>query len=142
MSLPTATDLFESGLAPPATAHLEALIRQHLELATRDVDMTSDTPPSSPPETPSSSSNPGALLNEVGEYLTRTAMVWSSLTEKLMKGPHIDRVTLEVHENSRTESRLSDFTAIVAMDMDIGRLRYEEPPLFPSLDFVPSPPFR
>ncbi|KAK5995125.1 hypothetical protein PT974_03519 [Cladobotryum mycophilum] len=119
----TNTRLFESGLAtPPVTPCLDALIRKHLEIAARDIVMNSSHTPPSPPSEPPSASNAG-LVNEMGDYLIRTAMLWSQLTENLMQGSHIDLAALEILEQTRTTTHCADLTAVAAMDASLSRLR-------------------
>lgn len=124
MSLPPEADLFESGLDTyrPSPA-LQTLLRQYLEAARSDIKMSASSPPT-PPPAPMSSSESAALLNELGEYFTRTAKMWSSLTEQLMRGPHIDVAMAEALEHTHTQTSFSSLNAAAAVDIEIGRLRY------------------
>ncbi|CEJ91020.1 hypothetical protein VHEMI06764 [[Torrubiella] hemipterigena] len=123
MSLPPEADLFESGLDTykPSLA-LQALLRQYLEAARSDIKMSASSPPT-PPPAPMSSSESAALLNELGEYFTRTAKMWSSLTEQLMRGPHIEVAMNEALEHSHSQTAFSNLNAAAAIDLEIGRLR-------------------
>lgn len=120
MSVPSPSHVFESGLQAPSltSGHLDSLIRQQLDIATNDIAMTSDTPSPMPVRTSSDNS----LLNEMGEYLTRTANIWAQLTENLARGPHIDKAAREVHKQAQRHTGLSDLTAITQLDMDHGKL--------------------
>lgn len=124
MSLPPEADLFESGLDTykPSLA-LQALLREYLETARSDIKMSTSSPPT-PPPAPMSSSESAALLNELGEYFTRTAKMWSSLTEQLMRGPHIEVAVNEALEHSHSHTSFSNLNAAAAIDLEIGRLRY------------------
>lgn len=115
-------DLFESGLQVlPSTKLLDALIHQHLETASHRIKMSSSSPPT-PPPAPISSSESATLLNELGDYFARTARMWSSLTESLMDGPHIDNAMNDVHHQAGG-TYYADFSAITDVDVEIGRLR-------------------
>lgn len=124
MSASSHKRLFESGLEsykPSKT--LDALIKQYLETATQDAAMSSGSPPTPPPAQPLSPDSAN-LLNELGEYFTRTARMWSSLTENLIRGPHIDRVTEDAHQQSKQETELADISGLATVDIEISRLKY------------------
>ncbi|PTB55939.1 hypothetical protein M431DRAFT_494382 [Trichoderma harzianum CBS 226.95] len=122
------THVFKFGLTtPPATESLEELIQQHLKQAARKVELAAgDLFSASVPSSESCSAEPrdvAALVTEMGDYLARTAMIWSSLIQSLIQGPHIDQVTLQILEKSRADTRVSDLAASVSMDVTLSRLR-------------------
>lgn len=123
MSLPSEADVFETGLRSykPSRA-LDSLIRQHLEAARLDIKMSSASPPTPPPG-PMSSTESTALLNELGDYFTRTAKMWSSVAEHVLQGPHIESAMLDIHEQSRKQSFMTNFSEISNIDVEIDRLR-------------------
>ncbi|KAF1731354.1 hypothetical protein CRV24_007538 [Beauveria bassiana] len=49
--------------------------------------MGADSPPT-PPAGPLLSEESATLLRELGDYFTRTAQIWSSLTHSLLQDPH------------------------------------------------------
>ncbi|KAL7951703.1 hypothetical protein V8C42DRAFT_14860 [Trichoderma barbatum] len=120
------THVFAFGLTtPPATESLESLILEHLEQAAQKVQLAAGdlfSPPSSE-QCPAAPQDVAALVTEMGDYLARTAMIWSSLIQSLIQGPHIDHVTLQILEKSRTDTNTADLTASVTMDMTLSRLR-------------------
>lgn len=124
-----ATHVFTFGLkTPPATESLESLVLNHLEQAAHKVQVAtgvsfSASDPSSEAY-PAAPQDVAALVTEMGDYLARTAMIWSSLIQSLIQGPHIDHVTLQILERSRADTRVADLTASVSMDVTLGRLRY------------------
>jgi hypothetical protein len=87
--------------------------------------MANGSPPT-PPPAPLLTSDSANLLNELGDYLTRTANMWSNLTENLIQGPHIDRVSMDAHERCKQETLLSDLSALTAMEAKLSRLRCVE----------------
>ena len=120
---PPGPELFESGLqASGSSKSLGVLIHQHLESATHHLKMSSPSPPTPPPG-PISTSESAVLLSELGDYFARTAKMWSSLTESLMEGPHIDNAMQDVLERADNDTMMSDLGAINAVDVEIGRLR-------------------
>lgn len=122
---PRQARLFESSLhsTPRNTASFDALIIQHLEQVTRDfIRMGTDAPPTPPPG-PMVSEESAKLLRELGDYFTRTASMWSTMTHNLLQGPHIDQVVNDVHERSLVQTCLADLSAISAVDVEISRLR-------------------
>ncbi|KAH6605800.1 hypothetical protein Trco_004953 [Trichoderma cornu-damae] len=123
-----ATHLFAFGLTtPPATSSLENLVLRHLEQAAHHVQAAMGGASSAcPPSAEACAASPqdaAALVNEMGDYIARTAMIWSSLIRSLIQGPHIDHVTLQILEKSRADTRVADLSASVAMDVTLGRLR-------------------
>jgi hypothetical protein len=120
-----ATHLFTFGLpTSPITLSLENLILKYLEQASQSVQLATDGSPLSPWTCSASPQDAAALLTEMGDYLTRTAMIWASLIENLIKGPHIDHVTLQILEHSRAKTRIADLSAATSLDVTLGRLRY------------------
>ncbi|KAH0529337.1 hypothetical protein TsFJ059_004097 [Trichoderma semiorbis] len=122
------THVFKFGLTtPPATESLEELIQKHLEQAAHKVELAAgDLFSASVPSSESCPAEPqdvAALVTEMGDYLARTAMIWSSLIQGLIQGPHIDQVTLQILEKSRADTRVSDLAASVSMDVTLSRLR-------------------
>ncbi|KAM4062881.1 hypothetical protein HRG_007700 [Hirsutella rhossiliensis] len=113
--MPRAAHVFEPGLGASQSPLLESLIREHLERATHDLDM--NTPP------PSTLGSEDLLLNDMGDYLCRTATLWAYLTDRLLKGPHLEQAAFRAHERSRTGTGMSDLTEVARVDIDITRLR-------------------
>lgn len=120
-----ATHLFTFGLpASPISLSLEGLVLQYLKQASQSVQRVEEVSPlSSGPTCSSSPDDATALLTEMGDYLTRTAMIWAYLIENLIKGPHIDHVTLQILENSRAKTNVADLTEATSLDITLGRLR-------------------
>lgn len=130
MPPPRATHVFASGLgAPPVTEALESLVLTHLEQAALRVQEATGVPfsssdPSPPESCPAAQQDVAALVTEMGDYLARTAMIWSCLIQSLIQGPHIDLVTLQILQKSKTDTRVADLSASVSMDVTLSRLRY------------------
>ncbi|KAG6006210.1 hypothetical protein E4U21_007249 [Claviceps maximensis] len=124
MPLPPVPHVFDTGLKYffSPSGSLDALIRQQLEFAARDVGMMNNPPPGSGSED---------LVVELGEYLTRTAMLWAQLTEQLVHGPHIAQTTIQAHERSRIISQLSDLAEVARIDVNVAKLRS-------SMDYPPN----
>lgn len=118
--MPRAAHIFEPALDASSSPLLESLIRDHLECATHDLAMS--TPP---PSTPGCGD---LLLNDMGDYLYRTATLWAYLTDRLLKGPQLEQAAYNAHERSRTGTGMSDLTEVARVDVDITRLRYDPPP--------------
>lgn len=115
--MPRATRVvFEPGLDASSSPLLESIVREHLERATLDLNMN--------PPAPSTPGSDDLLLNDMGEYLCRTAALWACLTDRLLKGPHLEQAALRAHERSRTGTGMSDLTEVTRVDVDITRLRY------------------
>ncbi|TFB07766.1 hypothetical protein CCMA1212_000571 [Trichoderma ghanense] len=129
MPPPRATHVFASGLgAPPVTEALESLVLTHLEQAALRVQEATGVPfsssdPSPPESCPAAQQDVAALVTEMGDYLARTAMIWSCLIQSLIQGPHIDLVTLQILQKSKTDTRVADLSASVSMDVTLSRLR-------------------
>ena len=137
MPPPRATHVFTFGLAaPPVSEALERLVSTHLEhAALRVQEATGVFSPSSDPSPsescPAAQQDVAALVTEMGDYLARTAMIWSSLIQSLIQGPHIDLVTLQILQKSKADTRVADLSASVSMDVTLSRLRYA-----PSVPFL------
>lgn len=114
--MPSAAHIFEVGVGALPSAFLDKLVREHIERAMEDLDLNSPPPPA-----PSSSD---LLLNDMGHYFSRTAMMWAYLTENLLKGPHLEQALLKAHDRSRTDSGMSDLSEVARIDVDIARLQY------------------
>ncbi|KAL6892986.1 hypothetical protein HDV57DRAFT_212158 [Trichoderma longibrachiatum] len=123
MPLPGATHVFAAGLAaPPVTEALERLVLSHLEQAALRVQEATGVSFSPSDQSPSEScpaaqQDVAALVTEMGDYLARTAMIWSCLIQSLIQGPHIDLVTLQILQKSKADTRVADLSASVSMDM-------------------------
>lgn len=63
------------------------------------------------------------LIEDLGEYLTRTSLLWARFTENLVKGPHMEELARRLHMQSRTETGMSDMSAISLEDSGFTRLR-------------------
>ncbi|KAH0492780.1 hypothetical protein TgHK011_007716 [Trichoderma gracile] len=72
---------------------------------------------------PAAQQDVAALVTEMGDYLARTAMIWSCLIQSLIQGPHIDLVTLQILQKSKADTRVADLSASVSMDVTLSRLR-------------------
>ncbi|KAJ4234393.1 hypothetical protein FSOLCH5_004097 [Fusarium solani] len=122
MSIPTVAHVFETGInAAPAGAmennsldKLDALVRLQLAAASRELAMNAGDSSS-----PDNSKN---LISDVGEYLTQTAQMWFSLTDKLVQGPHVAVAAEEAHEQSFSKTHMSDLKPMAIMDMNITKL--------------------
>ncbi|PHH62489.1 hypothetical protein CDD81_7062 [Ophiocordyceps australis] len=111
MSIPSA--VFERGLDAVSSPMLSKLIQQHLESAVRDVEMTTAPAPNSG----------DLMLNDMGDYFSRTAMLWACLADRLIKGPELEEANYMAHERSRAGSGMSDLSEVARVDVDISRLR-------------------
>ncbi|KAI9151683.1 hypothetical protein HJFPF1_08892 [Paramyrothecium foliicola] len=130
MASPAYTEILESALESSRTnAYVDAVVRQVLSGTTEDmlpsmaVVKSSSSPTPSPPPSPNSLPNRTELLRDLGDYLTRHAIVLSHFTDKLIQGPHIDNLTREMHKRSFDETVLSDYLAIATEDVHFSRLR-------------------
>lgn len=114
--LPPLRHVFDTGLRSfaPRSGNLDMLVQQQLELVARNFDMRN---------TPPQNSDSEDLIAEMGDYFTRTAMLWAHLTEHLAQGPHIDQESHRAHERSKAETHLSDLREIVRIDVHTARLR-------------------
>ncbi|KAG6036657.1 hypothetical protein E4U41_005565 [Claviceps citrina] len=118
MSLPPVPHVFDTGLRTfhSRSGSLDMLVRQHLEFAALDVGMM-NTPP------PGSDSLEEDIVSEIGDYFTRTAMLWARLTEQLAHGTHIVQASHRAHERSKAVSHLSDLSEVARVDVNIAKLR-------------------
>ncbi|ETR98356.1 hypothetical protein M419DRAFT_103498 [Trichoderma reesei RUT C-30] len=129
MPPPRATNVFAAGLAAsPVTEALESLVLTHLEQAALRVQEAtgvafSSSDPSPSESCPAAQQDVAALVTEMGDYLARTAMIWSCLIQSLIQGPHIDLVTLQILQKSKADTRVADLSASVSMDVTLSRLR-------------------
>ncbi|KAJ4307799.1 hypothetical protein N0V84_012484 [Fusarium piperis] len=120
MSIPTVAQVFESGInaAPDSAAmennSLDALVRFQLAAASRELAMNA--------EDSSSPDNSKNLISDVGEYLTQTAQMWFSLTDKLVQGPHVAVAAEEAHEQTFSKTHMADMKPMAIMDMNITKL--------------------
>lgn len=119
MSIPTVAQVFESGInAAPASAmennSLDALVRLQLAAASKELAMNGGDSLS-----PDNSKN---LISDVGEYLTQTAQMWFSLTDKLVQGPHVAVAAEEAHEQTFSKTHMADLKPMAVMDMNITKL--------------------
>ena len=127
MSMHSMAQLFESGLVDSPTTVIDALVRHSIEVSARQVKVEPEAIPMMSPTSsladtsPPDNSHP--LIREMSRFLTRTAVVWAQLTDGLSKGPHIDHVIQEVHQQAQHDSSLADLGTISAVDVDITRLR-------------------
>ncbi|KAJ6781788.1 hypothetical protein PWT90_10766 [Aphanocladium album] len=124
-AVPRPARVFESSLHNTSrnTALFDALIRDHLNQISGEFNTMCAGSPPTPPAGPLLSDESATLLRELGDYFTRTAQMWSTMTHNLLQGPHIDQVAIDVHKRSNTHTRLTDFSAISAVDVEISRLR-------------------
>lgn len=131
MSVPRAPSVFESGLDAFSSPYLDKLVRDSIDRAMDTLEVK--TPPPGPP-------SPGHLLDELGNYCSRTALMWARVTEGLLQGPHLEQAAMTAHERSRTDSGMSDLSEVARVDVDIARLRYENPPPPPHPPCPSRPP--
>ena len=120
MAMPSVAQVFESSLLG-SNMHLENMIRDQLEHAHQEVSLNLECQADLDP------GNPTRVLTELGDYLSRTAVLWSVLTHNLVSGQQLESVIQnlgkELHENARTTANLSDLTATAALDVNVTRLR-------------------
>ncbi|KAJ6442030.1 protein phosphatase inhibitor [Purpureocillium lavendulum] len=114
MSMPSASSVFDSGLDGFSSPFLDKIVRNSITHAmeTLDIGATSPGPPST-----------GDLLNDMGDYCSRTAMMWALVTEDLLKGPHLEQALRRAHDRSCLDSGMSDLSEVTRIDMDLSRLR-------------------
>ncbi|KAI1025906.1 hypothetical protein LB503_006925 [Fusarium chuoi] len=122
MSIPSSALVFESGIKtiPSNTMEpnsLDALVRVQLETVSRELAAKAKftTNVSSPEQRQN-------IINDVGEYLTQTAQMWLSLTDKLVTGPHVASAAEEAHELSYNKTHMADLQPMATMDMNISKL--------------------
>ncbi|KAM5346714.1 hypothetical protein ACJ41O_009719 [Fusarium nematophilum] len=117
MSIPTVGHVFESGIRANSMESnaLDALVRHQLEAATKEMAMTFAEP--------ASTRKSKTIIGDMGEYLAQTAQIWFSLTDRLIEGSHVAVAAEEEHEDAHVKHRVSDLNTLVAMDMDMSKLR-------------------
>lgn len=114
--------------APQTAGYLGPVIRRNLEIASDTtssmaVVKASSSPAPSPPPSPHPYPNRAELLTDLGEYLSRSAMMLSVFTDNVLQGPHIDRLNRDLHRRCYTDTTLSDLKDIAAEDAKFTRLR-------------------
>lgn len=114
--------IFEAGLhgqpsSAPPSGNLDALLRQKMQLSIEMEAMSPD------PAMPLQGQDPSSALNGVGDYLVRTASMWSRFTENLAVGDHVERAVGEAHIRAAHDTRFSDMSDIAALDIDLNKLR-------------------
>ncbi|UNI22672.1 hypothetical protein JDV02_008537 [Purpureocillium takamizusanense] len=114
MSMPPASSVFDSGLDGFSSPYLDEIVRNSISHAMDTLDISAPSPG------PPSASD---LLNDMGDYCSRTAMMWALVTENLLKGPHLEQAARRAHERSCTDSGMSDLSEVARIDVDIARLR-------------------
>ncbi|KPM33880.1 hypothetical protein AK830_g12692 [Neonectria ditissima] len=120
MSLPSVVQVFESGIkaAPAGTSSIDSLVRTQLEHAISKVAMTPSPSTAAPP-----SALPKTVVTDMGDYLTHVARVFSSFTDLMVTGPHVEMAAIDAHEQSRRLNNVSDLSPIVKMDVEVQKLR-------------------
>ncbi|OAQ96189.1 hypothetical protein LLEC1_02266 [Akanthomyces lecanii] len=124
-AMPRQARIFESGLhlTNPNSASLDALIRENLDhIARNSNNMGADSLPT-PPAGPLLSEESATLLRELGDYFTRTAQMWSTMTHNLLQGPHIDQISIDVNTRSDSQTSLTNLTTSAAVDVELDRLQ-------------------
>ncbi|KAJ4150611.1 hypothetical protein LMH87_011353 [Akanthomyces muscarius] len=76
-----------------------------------------------PPAGPLLSEESATLLRELGDYFTRTAQMWSTMTHNLLQGPHIDHISIDVNTRSNNQTGLADLMTSAVVDVELSRLR-------------------
>lgn len=131
-TMPRQARVFESSLHSTTrnTRHtaFDNLIRDTLIQIAQDYNSMGADSPSTPPAGPLLSQESATILRELGDYFTRTAQMWSTMTHQLLNGPHIDQVAYDIHNRSAKVTNLTDISTISAVDVEIGRLRYAHLP--------------
>ena len=126
--MPSASSVFDSGLDGFSSPYLDKIVRNSISRAMETLDISAPSP--GPP-------NASDLLNDMGDYCSRTAMMWDLVTENLLKGPHLEQAARKAHERSCTDSGMSDLSEVARIDMDIDRLRYDPFPF--AFPHIPNP---
>ncbi|CAM1502061.1 Fc.00g040450.m01.CDS01 [Cosmosporella sp. VM-42] len=129
MSIPSLVQVFKPGMSAPHPSALDALVRHQLEIAARDIaaseraakevrearesamSMPSDPPPAST-----------TIISDMGEYLTQAAQILSCLTNKLLDDSQVEEAIFTAHEQSRIQTKVTDLSTIVHMDVQHSRL--------------------
>ncbi len=136
-AMPRQARIFESGLhrGNPNTASFDTLIRENLDQIARNFsNMGADSLPT-PPAGPLLSEESATLLRELGDYFTRTAQMWSTMTHNLLQGPHIDHISIDVNTRSNNQTGLADLMTSAVVDVELSRLRYVSFPKSPPRTF-------
>lgn len=94
---------------------LHRLVQSHIELISR-------TALNNMPTGAASSMDPNPLTTGLGEYLLLVSQFWADLTKSILESPAIHQAAVEVHEESRRRSRLTDLSSVVNMDLEITKL--------------------
>lgn len=123
--MPRQARIFESSLHHSTrNTAFDALITDNLDQIARDFhSMGADSLPT-PPAGTLLSEESATLIRELGDYFTRTAEMWSTMTQNLLRGPHIDQVTKDVTSRSNMQTCFIDMTAMTTVDVELSRLRY------------------
>ncbi|EGX93136.1 hypothetical protein CCM_04508 [Cordyceps militaris CM01] len=125
-AMPRQARVFESSLHIPShnTAFFENLVHNNLNQICRDfLKMSAESPPTPPAAGPLLSEESATLLRELGDYFTRTAQMWSTMTQSMLQGPHIDQVAYDVNTRSDRRTHMADMSTVAAVDLELGRLR-------------------
>ncbi|KAM0741771.1 hypothetical protein ACQRIT_004628 [Beauveria bassiana] len=126
-AMPRQARVFESSLHSTNrnTRHtaFDNLIRDTLIQIVQDYNSMGADSPSTPPAGPLLSQESATILRELGDYFTRTAQMWSTMTHHLLNGPHIDQVAYDIHRRSAEVTHLTELSTISAVDVELGRLR-------------------
>lgn len=115
MSISSIVHGFEYGVKAPPHNAIDGLIQRKIEAAAREVAAARRESSNHQTRTP---------ITDIGDYLIEAAQVWTSLTNSLTKGPHVEAAILETHEQSRIQTQVTDLRATTALDIEITKLRY------------------
>ncbi|KAH7140855.1 hypothetical protein EDB81DRAFT_799007 [Dactylonectria macrodidyma] len=117
MAPPSIEESSESGIVKPSSDRLELLVREHLDTVFKNA-----TKAMRANKTPTTQN--ATMADYLGEYLVSAAQVWFQLTDEMLNSPEMEQVVLKVHENSKSETRLADLSAIVSLDVNITKLSH------------------
>ncbi|CAG9983897.1 unnamed protein product [Clonostachys byssicola] len=94
---------------------LHRLVQSHIELISRTAlsNMATGAP---------SMDDPNPLTTGLGEYLLLVSQFWADLTKSILESPAIHQAAVEVHEESKRRSHLTDLSSVVNMDLEITKL--------------------
>ncbi|VUC38062.1 unnamed protein product [Clonostachys rosea] len=95
-------------------SELHRLVQSHVELISRTA--------LSNMATGASSMDPNPLTTGLGEYLLLVSQFWAELTKSILESPAIHQAAVEVHEESKRRSRLTDLSSVVNLDLEIMKL--------------------
>ncbi|CAI6094347.1 hypothetical protein V2G26_015060 [Clonostachys chloroleuca] len=93
---------------------LHRLVQSHIELISRTALNNMATGPSL--------MDPNPLTTGLGEYLLLVSQFWADLTKSILESPAIHQAAVDVHEESRRRSHLTDLSSVVNMDLEIMKL--------------------